>query len=202
MEQDRQQRRGINQRARGQRDRRGMGSVKEVGIREREGTVVSNEVQGIVVDHVVNRSLIMAEAARFVHPNLKRSTVNSIMRTFRQQNVCRIYTMLYHYIYSKLHIIMHVNSLNMLQYSYSMIYWQYTLFYPQNCQNTPWWWPWPCTDRSAGVGSGGKGEGQEWHTAVRNKEGHWGKILFSHIILYVFILYEHMFSLCSSQNLE
>lgn len=78
--------------------------------------------------------------------------------------------MLYHYIYSKLHFVMHVNSQNMLHYSYSMIYWQYTVFYPQK---TPWWWP--CADRSAGVGSGGNGEGQEWHTSVWNKAGHWGE---------------------------
>ncbi len=46
----------------------------------------------------------MAEAARLVDPNLKRSTVNSVIRTFHQENryVWRIYTMLYHYIYSKL----------------------------------------------------------------------------------------------------
>ena len=49
----------------------GMGPIKEVDIRDR-GTrqeTVSNEIQAIVVDHVVNRGLTMAEVARLVHPN-------------------------------------------------------------------------------------------------------------------------------------
>ncbi len=46
----------------------------------------------------------MAEAPRLDDPNLKRSTVNSIIRTFRQEkpvSVEDIYCA-YHYIYSKL----------------------------------------------------------------------------------------------------
>jgi predicted phosphoribosyltransferase len=60
----------------------GMGPVKEVGFREREADGRENvsKVQVIVVDHVINRGLTMAEAARLIHLNLKRSTVNSIMR--------------------------------------------------------------------------------------------------------------------------
>ena len=67
--------------------RGGHGAHQRVG-HQREGgrTVVSNEVRAIIVDHVVNRGLTMAEAARLVDPNLKRSTVNSIIRTFRQEN--------------------------------------------------------------------------------------------------------------------
>lgn len=86
MDQDRQQ--GIGRaRGRGIRQRGGHGAHQRVGHRRGGGrTVVSNEVRAIVVDHVVNRGLTMAEAARLVEPNLKRSTVNSIIRTFRQEN--------------------------------------------------------------------------------------------------------------------
>ena len=113
MEQDRQQERGRNQRAQEQRAHQrgqrgghgphqrgqigghrapsnkkevGMGPVKEVDIREREADSRELLCLMIVVDHVVNRRLTMAETARLVQPNLKRSTVNSIMRTFRQEN--------------------------------------------------------------------------------------------------------------------
>ncbi|XP_039655489.1 uncharacterized protein LOC120558522 [Perca fluviatilis] len=86
MDQDRQQ--GIGRaRGRGIHQRGGHGAHQRVGHRRGGGrTVVSNEVRAIVVDHVVNRGLTMAEAARLVEPNLKRSTVNSIIRTFRQEN--------------------------------------------------------------------------------------------------------------------
>lgn len=49
-----------------------------MGGRQREGgrTVVSNEVRAVIVDHVVSQGFAMAEAARLVGPNLKRSTVN------------------------------------------------------------------------------------------------------------------------------
>ncbi|XP_019219490.1 uncharacterized protein LOC109203901 isoform X2 [Oreochromis niloticus] len=49
-------------------------------------TIISNEVRAIIVDHVVNRGFTMAEAARLVQPNLQRSTVSSIIQTFRQEN--------------------------------------------------------------------------------------------------------------------
>jgi len=56
-------------------------TLQRVG-HQREGsrTVVSNEIGAIIIDHVVNRGP-MAEAARLVDPNLKRSTVNSIIQT-------------------------------------------------------------------------------------------------------------------------
>ena len=63
--------------------------VKVVDIIEREADgreLLSNEVQAIIIDHVENRDLTMAEPVRLVHPNLKRSTVNSIMRPFCQEN--------------------------------------------------------------------------------------------------------------------
>ncbi|XP_025753599.1 uncharacterized protein LOC109204711 isoform X2 [Oreochromis niloticus] len=49
-------------------------------------TIISNEVRAIIVDHVVNRGFTMSEAARLVQPNLQRSTVSSIIQTFRQEN--------------------------------------------------------------------------------------------------------------------
>ena len=47
---------------------------------------MSNEVQAIVVGHVVNRGLTMAEADRLVHPNLKISTVKLIMVIIHQED--------------------------------------------------------------------------------------------------------------------
>ncbi|XP_078017775.1 uncharacterized protein LOC144458674 [Epinephelus lanceolatus] len=44
---------------------------------------VSNEIRAIVVAHVVNHGMTMTEAARMIQPNLRRSTVASIIRTFR-----------------------------------------------------------------------------------------------------------------------
>ena len=70
---------------RGQRG--GHGAHQRVGSKGGGKTVVSIEVQAIIIDHVVNRGLTMAEAARLVDPNLKRSTVNSIIRTFHQENL-------------------------------------------------------------------------------------------------------------------
>jgi len=62
--------------------------VRERVVHQTEGgrTVVSNKVWAIIVDHVVNWIHTMAEAARLVDPNLKSSTVNSIIQTFRQEN--------------------------------------------------------------------------------------------------------------------
>ncbi len=83
--QQRGQRGGQGHQQRGQRG--GHGARQRVG-HQREGgrTVVSNEVRAIIVDYVVKRGLT-TEAARLVDPNLKRSTVNSIIRTFRQENI-------------------------------------------------------------------------------------------------------------------
>ncbi|KAJ8401655.1 hypothetical protein AAFF_G00376260, partial [Aldrovandia affinis] len=40
----------------------------------------------MVVDHVINHGMTMIEAARMIQPNLRRSTVASIIRTFRHEN--------------------------------------------------------------------------------------------------------------------
>ena len=45
---------------------------------------MSDEDQAVTIEHVVKRDLTIAEAARIVHPVLKRSTV--IVRTFCQEN--------------------------------------------------------------------------------------------------------------------
>lgn len=47
---------------------------------------VSNEIRAIVVDHVVNHGKTMTEAATMIPPNLRRSIVASIMRTFHNEN--------------------------------------------------------------------------------------------------------------------
>jgi len=100
MEQDRQQGigktcgQGICQRGghghghqqRGQRS--GHGAFQTVG-HQRDGgrTVVSNEV-----DHVVYRGLTMAEAAKLVNPNLKRSTILSSKLFAKKNGKWRMYT--------------------------------------------------------------------------------------------------------------
>ncbi|XP_019210673.1 uncharacterized protein LOC109199799 isoform X1 [Oreochromis niloticus] len=79
------QRGGHRQRGRGGGAPRQRGGLqRNVGRRQR--TIISNEVRAIIVDHVVNRGFTMAEAARLVQPNLQRSTVSSIIQTFRQEN--------------------------------------------------------------------------------------------------------------------
>ncbi|XP_039468154.1 translation initiation factor IF-2-like [Oreochromis aureus] len=72
---------------------RGGGAPRQRGGHRQRGrgggaqrTIISNEVRAIIVDHVVNRGFTMAEAARLVQPNLQRSTVSSIIQTFRQEN--------------------------------------------------------------------------------------------------------------------
>ncbi|CAI5638173.1 unnamed protein product, partial [Oreochromis niloticus] len=84
MEQDRLVGRGNLHRRGGGAPRQRGGLQRNVGRRQR--TIISNEVWAIIVDHVVNRGFTMAEAARLVQPNLQRSTVSSIIRTFRQEN--------------------------------------------------------------------------------------------------------------------
>ncbi|XP_039860925.1 uncharacterized protein LOC120717144 [Simochromis diagramma] len=84
MEQDRLVGRGNLHRRGGGAPRQRGGLQRNVGRRQR--TIISNEVRAIIVDHVVNRGFTMAEAARLVQPNLQRSTVSSIIRTFRQEN--------------------------------------------------------------------------------------------------------------------
>ncbi|XP_019210677.1 uncharacterized protein LOC109199799 isoform X4 [Oreochromis niloticus] len=84
MEQDRLVGRGNLHRRGGGAPRQRGGLQRNVGRRQR--TIISNEVRAIIVDHVVNRGFTMAEAARLVQPNLQRSTVSSIIQTFRQEN--------------------------------------------------------------------------------------------------------------------
>ncbi len=47
---------------------------------------VSDEIRAIVVDHVINHGMTMTEAATMIQPNRRRSTVASIIRTFRNEN--------------------------------------------------------------------------------------------------------------------
>ncbi|KAL0174284.1 hypothetical protein M9458_030252, partial [Cirrhinus mrigala] len=47
---------------------------------------VPDEIQATVIDHVINHGLTMAEAGRRVQPNVPRSTVSSIIQTFRREN--------------------------------------------------------------------------------------------------------------------
>lgn len=69
--------RGVGERGRGQGH----------GPRQRQQQQrVSNEIRAIVVDHVVNHGMTMTEAATMIQPNLRRSTVASIIRTFRNEN--------------------------------------------------------------------------------------------------------------------
>ena len=69
--------RGVGERGRGQGH----------GPRQRQQQQrVSNEIRVMVVDHVINHGMTMIEAARMIQPNLRRSTVASIIRTFRNEN--------------------------------------------------------------------------------------------------------------------
>ncbi|XP_051238676.1 uncharacterized protein LOC127353457 [Dicentrarchus labrax] len=47
---------------------------------------VPDEIRATLVDRVLNHGLTMAEAGRRVQPNVGRTTVSSIIQTFRQQN--------------------------------------------------------------------------------------------------------------------
>ncbi|XP_058609557.1 uncharacterized protein LOC131525677 [Onychostoma macrolepis] len=47
---------------------------------------VSDEIRATLVDHVINRGFTMEEAGRRVQPNVNRSTVSSIVQTFRREN--------------------------------------------------------------------------------------------------------------------
>ena len=48
--------------------------------------MIPNKIRAAVVDHVANHGLTMAEAGRRVQPNVGRTTVNSIIQTFRGEN--------------------------------------------------------------------------------------------------------------------
>ncbi len=67
--------RGVGERVRGQ----GHGPR-----RRQQQHRVSNEIRAIVVDHVINHGMTMTEA--MIQPNLRRSTVASIIRTFCNEN--------------------------------------------------------------------------------------------------------------------
>ncbi len=60
------------------------------GVRLRGGGAghmrVPDEIRATLVDHVLNHGLTMAEACRRVQPNVGRTTVSSIILTFRRQN--------------------------------------------------------------------------------------------------------------------
>ncbi|KAL7867497.1 hypothetical protein SRHO_G00088810 [Serrasalmus rhombeus] len=47
---------------------------------------VADEIRATLIDHAVNHGLTMAEAGRRVQPNVGRSTVSSIIQTFRREN--------------------------------------------------------------------------------------------------------------------
>nr|XP_024662096.1 uncharacterized protein LOC112436599 [Maylandia zebra] len=56
------------------------------GIPRAARTVVSDEIRATIIDHVINHGLSLREAGERVQPNLRRSTVASIIRTFQQTN--------------------------------------------------------------------------------------------------------------------
>lgn len=47
---------------------------------------VSNEIRAIVVDYVINHGMTMSAAATMFQPNLSRSSVASIIKTFHNEN--------------------------------------------------------------------------------------------------------------------
>ena len=59
---------------------------KATGQDSGSNSIVSNEIQAIFVDHVINHGMTMTEVATMIQPNLRRSTVASIIRTFRNEN--------------------------------------------------------------------------------------------------------------------
>ncbi|XP_025766849.1 uncharacterized protein LOC112848074 [Oreochromis niloticus] len=56
------------------------------GIPRAARTVVSDEIRATIIDHVINHGLSLREAGERVQPNLRRSTVASIIRIFQQTN--------------------------------------------------------------------------------------------------------------------
>nr|XP_014262847.2 uncharacterized protein LOC106674584 [Maylandia zebra] len=56
------------------------------GIPRAARTVVSDEIRATIIDHVINHGLSLREAGERVQPNLRRSTVASVIRTFQQTN--------------------------------------------------------------------------------------------------------------------
>ncbi|XP_044066710.1 uncharacterized protein LOC122882878 [Siniperca chuatsi] len=71
----------------GQRGRGGQGVRGGRRGRMRVGyTRVSNEIRATLIDHVINHGLSLREAGQRVQPNINRSTVASIIRTFQREN--------------------------------------------------------------------------------------------------------------------
>ncbi len=69
--------------------RRGQGRgvrMRGGGIQRAARTVVSDEIRATIIDHVINHGLSLREAGERVQPNLRRSTVASIIRIFQQTN--------------------------------------------------------------------------------------------------------------------
>ncbi|KAL0184680.1 hypothetical protein M9458_020376, partial [Cirrhinus mrigala] len=62
------------------------GGIGGRGRGARRHCAVPDEIRATVIDHVINHGLTMAEAGRRVQPNVPRSTVSSIIQTFRREN--------------------------------------------------------------------------------------------------------------------
>lgn len=84
---------GIGRGQQPERRRRGRGvRLRGGGVRGqnrgrgRRHVRVPDEIRATLVDHVVNHGLTMAEAGRRVQPNVGRTTVSSIIQTFRREN--------------------------------------------------------------------------------------------------------------------
>ena len=70
----------------GRRGARMRGGRQNRGRGRRGHRRISDDIRATIVDHVVNHGLTMAEAGRRVQPNIGRSTVSSIVQTFRREN--------------------------------------------------------------------------------------------------------------------
>jgi len=71
----------------GQRGRGGQGVRGGRRGRMRVGyTRVSNEIRATLIGHVINHGLSLREAGQRVQPNINRSTVASIIHTFKREN--------------------------------------------------------------------------------------------------------------------
>ncbi len=64
------------------------GGIGGRGRGARRHRAVSDEIWATIIDHVINHRLTMAEAGCRVQPNVPRSTVSSIIQTFRRENRC------------------------------------------------------------------------------------------------------------------
>lgn len=71
---------------RGRRQGRGRGVGMRGGVQRRVRTTVTDEIRATIIDHVINHGLSLREAGERVQPNIRRSTVASIIRTFKQTN--------------------------------------------------------------------------------------------------------------------